>query len=84
MERVCGRARHLLPQEQPLTFSGPVDAEYLTAWARHAHRSPLYAHLIDLTIHRPELMRIIERIHNRPPPNVYLAAIHFLLMEDRS
>ncbi len=67
-----------------MTFSGPVDAEYLTAWARHTHRSPLYAHLIDLTIHRPELMRVIERIHNRPPPNVYLAAIHFLLMEGRS
>jgi hypothetical protein len=67
-----------------LTVSGPVDAEYLHAWARHTHRSPLYAHLIDLTIHRPELMRVIQRIDNRPPPNVYLAAIHFLLMKDRS
>jgi len=67
-----------------LTFSGPVDAEYLRAWARHTHRSPLYAHLIDLTIRNPELMRIIQRIDNRPPPNVYLAAIHFLLMEGRS
>ncbi|MEX0796037.1 MAG: DUF2332 domain-containing protein [Acidimicrobiia bacterium] len=67
-----------------MTLPDPVDAEYLRAWARHTHRSPLYAHLIDLTIHRPELMRVIQRIDNRPPPNVYLAAIHFLLMEDQS
>lgn len=61
-----------------------MDAEYLRAWARHTHRSPLYAHLIDLTIRIPELMRVIQRIDNRPPPNVYLAAIHFLLMEGHS
>jgi hypothetical protein len=61
-----------------------VDVEYLRAWARHTHRSPLYAHLIDLTIRIPELMRVIQRIDNRPPPNVYLAAIHFLLMEGHS
>jgi len=67
-----------------LTLPGPVDVEYLRAWARHTHRSPLYAHLIDLTIRIPELMRVIQRIDNRPPPNVYLAAIHFLLMEGRS
>jgi hypothetical protein len=67
-----------------LTVPGPVDADYLRAWARHTHRSPLYAHLIDVTIHNPELMRVIQRIDNRPPPNVYLAAIHFLLMEGRS
>lgn len=67
-----------------MTFSVPVDADYLRAWARHTHRSPLYAHLIDLTIRNPELMRVIQRIDNRPPPNVYLAAIHFLLMEGRS
>jgi hypothetical protein len=67
-----------------LTLPGPVDAEYLRAWARHTHRSPLYAHLIDLTIRIPELMRVIQRIENRPPPNVYLAAIHFLLMEGQS
>lgn len=67
-----------------MTLSGPVDGEYLRAWARHTHRSPLYAHLIDLTIRNPELMRVIRRIDNRPPPNVYLAAIHFLLMDGRS
>ena len=67
-----------------MTLSGPVDDEYLRAWARHTHRSPLYAHLIDLTIRNPELMRVIRRIDNRPPPNVYLAAIHFLLMNGRS
>lgn len=67
-----------------IDMSGPVDADYLRAWARHTHRSPLYAHLIDLTIQRPELMRVIQRIDNRPPPNVYLAAIHYLLMDGQS
>lgn len=67
-----------------MTLSGPIDAGYLRAWARHTHRSPLYAHLIDVTIASPELMRVIQRIVNRPPPNVYLAAIHYLLMEGRS
>lgn len=64
-----------------MTLTGPVDAEYLRAWKKHTHRSPLYAHLIDLTISRPQLMQVIQRIDNRPPPNVYLAAIHFLLLE---
>jgi hypothetical protein len=67
-----------------LTESVPVDAEYLRAWKKHTHRSPLYAHLIGLTIDRPELMRVIQQINNRPQPNVYLAAIHFLLMNGRS
>lgn len=67
-----------------MTVPGPVDAEYLRAWARQTHRSPLYAHLIDLTIRKPELMRVIQRIDNRPPPNVYLGAIHYLLMEGQS
>ncbi|MEX1249165.1 MAG: DUF2332 domain-containing protein [Acidimicrobiia bacterium] len=67
-----------------MTLSGPVTPEYLRSWARHTHRSPLYAHLIDVTIGNPELMRVIKRIDNRPPPNVYLAAIHYLLMEGRS
>ena len=66
-----------------MTLPGPVTAEYLRAWARHTHRSPLYAHLIELTASHPDLLAIIQRIHNRPPPNVYLAAIHYLLTGDQ-
>ncbi len=62
---------------------GRVDADYLRAWKKHTHRSPLYAHLIDMTISRPELMRVIQRIDSRPPPNVYLAAVQYLLIEGR-
>ncbi len=67
-----------------MTLPGPVTVEYLRAWGRHTHRSPLYAHLVELTASTPELLSVIQRIHNRPPPNVYLAAIHYLLMENPS
>lgn len=65
-----------------MTLPGPVSPEYLLAWARHTHRSPLYSRLVHLTADRPDLLRVIQRIHNRPPPNVFLAAIHYLLMGD--
>lgn len=65
-----------------MTFSDPVTADYLLAWGRHTHGSPLYRRLVDVTVSHPDLMAVIRRIHNRPPPNVYFAAIHFLLIDD--
>lgn len=65
-----------------MTFDGPVTTEYLRAWGRHTHGSPLYQRLVTVTAANPELMAVIRRITNRPPPNVYFAAIHFLLMDD--
>lgn len=62
----------------------PVSEAYLRAWSRHTHRSPLYEHLIEVTLGNPALMSVIQRITKRPPPNVYLAAIHYLLMDGRS
>jgi len=67
-----------------LTAPDPVSGAYLRAWSRHTHRSPLYQHLIEVTLDSPALMDVIGRISKRPPPNVYLAAIHYLLMDGRS
>jgi hypothetical protein len=67
-----------------LTVPEPVSEVYLRAWSRHTHRSPLYQHLINVTLGNPALMSVIQRISKRPPPNVYLAAIHYLLMDGRS
>lgn len=54
----------------------------LLGWRKHAHGSPLYAHLIDVTVANPDLMAVIAQITNLPPPNVYFAAIQYLLMDD--
>lgn len=58
--------------------------ESLLAWNLHAADSPLYQRLIEVTANAPELIEIIGQIRNLPQPNVYLAAIHYLLMEDPS
>ncbi len=50
-------------------------------WREYAHGSPLYRELIAITADSPELLDIIGRIHRQPPPNVFLAAIHYLLMK---
>jgi hypothetical protein len=67
-----------------LTVPDPVSEAYLRAWSRHTHRSRLYENLIEVTLGNPALMSVIQRISKRPPPNVYLAAIHYLLMDGRS
>lgn len=59
----------------------PVTAEYMRDWARHAHGSPLYAELCEVVARSPEMLRIVSRIENRPPPNVFFAAVHYLLMK---
>jgi hypothetical protein len=42
----------------------------------------LYAALVDVVAEDPELMRVINRIEHRPPPNLLFAAVQYLLMED--
>lgn len=64
-----------------MSLPAPMDAGYLRNWGRHTHGSPLYAHLVEVTASSPELLGVLERIVNRPPPNVYFAAIQFLLMQ---
>jgi len=59
----------------------PVTAEYMRNWARHAHGSPLYAELCEVVARSPEMLRIVSRIENHPPPNVLFAAVQYLLMK---
>jgi hypothetical protein len=49
-------------------------------WAIHAHGSPLYVELCEVVARSDDLLRIINRIANRPRPNVLFAAVHYLLM----
>ena len=51
-------------------------------WATHAHGSPLYARLAEVVASSDELLRVINRVENWPPANVFFAAVHFLLMRD--
>lgn len=59
----------------------PITAEYMRDWARHAHGSPLYAELCEVVARSPEMLRVVSRIPNPPPPNVFFAAVHYLLMK---
>lgn len=51
-------------------------------WARHTHGSPLYAHLVEVIANDQELMRIINRIAHRPPPNLLFAGVQYLIGAD--
>lgn len=59
----------------------PVTAEYMRDWARHTHGSPLYAELCEVVARSSEMLRVVSRIENPPPPNVFFAAVHYLLMK---
>ena len=59
-----------------------VTPEYLRDWARFTQSSPLYRRLVELIASDPELLRIINRIENLPPPNLLLGGVHYLLMKD--
>lgn len=59
----------------------PVTADYMRDWARHAHGSPLYAELCEVVARSPEMLRIVSRIENHPPPNVFFASVQYLLMK---
>ena len=50
-------------------------------WAKHAHGSPLYAELSEVVAKDPDLLRVMNRIHHLPPPNLMFAAAQYLLME---
>lgn len=51
------------------------------AWGKHTHGSPLYARLVEVIAGDPELLRIINRIEHRPPPNLLFAAVQYLLID---
>ena len=58
----------------------PVTAEYMRHWGKHTHGSPLYARLVEVVATDPDLLRVINRIEHRPPPNLLFAAVQYLLM----
>lgn len=53
----------------------------MRAWGRHARDSPLYHHLSEVVAEREELLEVVNRIENRPRPNLLFAAVHYLLAD---
>lgn len=55
--------------------------DQLLEWGRHVGDSPLYEHLVGVTARSDDLLSVLGAIEHRPPPNVYFAAIQYLLLE---
>lgn len=81
MERIRRLPGHLVSAGPTLTTPGLVDRAYLLSWREFARDSPLYYELAGVTANSPELLSVVRRIDNQPPPNLFLGAIQFLLME---
>jgi len=64
-----------------LTERAVVTPEYMRAWGEHAGSSPLYRELVEVIAESDELLRIVNRIPHKPPPNILFAAVQFLLMD---
>lgn len=64
-----------------MTDAGRGTAEYLVAWAEYVHGSPLYKHLTAVIAEDPDLLRILGGIEHLPQPNVFLGAVHLLLLQ---
>ena len=58
-----------------------VTAAQVHAWGKHAHGSPLYAHLVDVIAADEGLMGILNRIEHLPQINMLLAAVQHILFE---
>lgn len=54
-------------------------AEGVRRWAESATDSPLYHHLTLVVADTPELMRVIQRVEHRPPPNMLFGAVQYLM-----
>ena len=57
-----------------------VTPEGVRDWGKHAHGSPLYAHLVEVIAADSELMRVLNRIEHLPHVNLLLGGVHYLLM----
>ena len=64
-----------------MTSPAPVTPEYMRNWGKHTHGSPLYAELVEVVANDPELLRVMNRVEHRPPPNLVFAGVQFLLMD---
>ena len=67
-----------------MTGHPPSTPEYVRAWGRHTHGSPLYGRLTEVVASDPELMRVLNRIENQPRPNLLFAGVHYLLAKGAS
>jgi len=57
-----------------------VTPEGVRSWGKHAHGSPLYAHLVGVIAGDDELLRVLNRIEHLPQVNLLLGGVHYLLM----
>ncbi|MGH8953340.1 MAG: DUF2332 domain-containing protein [Acidimicrobiia bacterium] len=64
-----------------MTSPPQVTAEYMRSWGKHTHGSPLYAELVEVVANDPELLRVMNRVEHRPPPNLVFAGVQVLLMD---
>jgi hypothetical protein len=80
MERVCRLTGDRLSPGHSLTSRRQLAGEDIREWAKHAHGSRLYVELCEVVAGSDALLRILNRIVNRPRPNVFFAAVHYLLM----
>lgn len=58
-----------------------MTADYMRSWGKHTHGSPIYARLVEVVADDPDLLRVMNRITHRPPPNLMFAAVQYLLMD---
>lgn len=57
-----------------------VAPDGVRAWGKHAHGSPLYAHLVEIVANDGDLMRVLNRIEHLPQVNLLVGGVHYLLM----
>lgn len=57
-----------------------VTPEEVRSWGKHAHGSPLYAHLVTVIAADHALMGVINKIEHLPQVNLLLGAVQYLLL----
>ncbi len=57
-----------------------VTPDAVRAWGKHAHGSPLYAHLVEVIAGDEGLMRVLNRIEHLPQMNLLVGGVHYMLM----
>lgn len=65
-----------------MTSRPHLEPERVRLWGKHAHGSPLYAHLVEVVAADPELMRVLNLIEHTPRQNMLFAGVQYLMMRD--
>ncbi len=58
-----------------------ITPDQVRSWGKHAHGSPLYAHLVEVIAADAALMGVINQIQHLPQVNLLLGAVHYLLLD---